>query len=178
MIDMGNWGPLIWIILIVFVVQFLRRRRDWTSVPASSIYVVDGDTFHVLLNSGAWVKVRPIRYDAPEMDQKGGRMAAAAMRRLAKRGLYIRELSLDVYGRTLAEVRIGENGEGGDLARHMINAGLAHSVAESGAGRFIETLIPRLLGRGIWKNSWLGFTVTNPRIHRAAKAWSQRYRAD
>ena len=159
---------------IAFAVRFYNSF-GWTGVPASSIHVIDGDTFSVLLNSGERIKVRPTRYDAPELTQKGGKMASAEMRRLAKGGLLLKERHYDIYGRIVADVRIGLDGKGGDLARHMMKLGLAHSTSESGIVRFLSTLGPRLAGRGIWKNSWLGLRVTNPRVHRAAKAWMERH---
>lgn len=173
---LDSFSPLIVLVLVITVARIMRRRFEWISVPATSIYVIDGDTFSVLLTSGDRVNVRPIRYDAPELDQKGGKMATAYLRQLAKQGFYVREIEADLYGRTIAEVRIGENGKGGDLADHMMRVGLAHSVADTALFRFLETLVPRLLGRGIWKNSWLGLTVTHPQIHRGAKRWAMRYR--
>lgn len=154
---------------------YLLRTRRWVGVPASSIRVIDGDTFMVLLSNGDWIKIRPTGYDAPEMTQKGGKMATAEMRRLAKQGMMIRERHLDMYHRIVADVRIGMKGKGGSLSRHMLWAGLAHSTNESGVLRLLFTLIPRLMGKGIWKNSWLGLRVTNPRIHRAAKRWMERH---
>ena len=159
--------------LVAFAVKFIKSF-GWTGVPSSSIYVIDGDTFSVLLNSGERIKVRPVGYDAPELTQKGGKMSTAEMRRLARGGLLLKERHYDVYGRIVADVRIGIDGKGGSLARHMMKLGLAHSTSESGLVRFLSTLGPRLAGRGIWKNSWLGLRVTNPRVHRAAKAWMER----
>jgi len=163
--------------LVAFVAFALRffNSFGWTGVPSSSIHVIDGDTFSVLLNSGERIKVRPVGYDAPETTQKGGKMSTAEMRRLAKGGLLLKERHYDIYGRIVADVRIGIDGRGGSLARHMMKLGLAHSTSESGIIRFLSTLGPRLAGRGIWKNSWLGLRVTNPRVHRAAKAWMERH---
>ena len=163
------------IVLVVLVIWRWRAGSGWTGVPASSIHVIDGDTFSVLLNSGQRIKVRPTGYDAPELSQKGGRMASSEMRRMARRGLLLKERHYDVYGRVVADVRIGIDGKGGSLAGHMLRSGLAHSLSQSGFVRFVSTLGPRLAGRGIWKNSWLGLRVTNPRVHRAAKAWMQRH---
>ena len=166
---------VIGLLAVVTIAWRFRLSFGWTGVPASSIHVIDGDTFSVLLNSGARVKVRPTGYDSPEMSQKGGRMATAEMRRIAKHGLLLKERHYDIYDRIVADVRIGLDGKGGSLSAHMLRVGLAHSTAESGVIRFLSTLGPRLAGRGIWKNSWLGLRVTNPRIHRAAKAWMERH---
>lgn len=160
--------------LVAFAVKFIKSF-GWTGVPSSSIYVIDGDTFSVLLNSGERIKVRPVGYDAPELTQKGGKMATAEMRRIAKGGLLLKERHYDIYGRIVADVRIGMDGRGGSLARHMMKLGLAHSTSESGLIRFLSTIGPRFAGRGIWKNGWLGLRVTNPRVHRAAKAWMERH---
>ena len=171
-----SWDALLIAGLALYLLSKIRRT-PWVSVPSSAIQVVDGDTFTVLLTSGDRVAIRPRGFDAPEINQKGGRMAVAYLRKLAKQGFYVREIEADIYGRTIADVRIGENGKGGNLAAHMLSIGLAHSVAESGFGRFVDTLTPRLLGRGIWQNSWLGYTLTHPAIHRGAKQWNARCRS-
>lgn len=107
------------------------------SVDGIVVKVVDGDTVHVLLDSGERVKVRVLGIDTPEIahnptekTQCFGRKATKQMRKLVgdKRVKLISDKhsdDVDVYGRLLRYVEV----DGVDVGRELIKQGLAHIYA-------------------------------------------------
>lgn len=104
------------------------------SVEGVAVKVVDGDTVHVLLDSGERVKVRVLGIDTPEIAHRPkeqtecfGRKATKQMRKLVegKRVTLVsdkRSDDVDVYGRLLRYVEA----DGVDVGRELIKQGLAH----------------------------------------------------
>ncbi|GGG17607.1 stalk domain-containing protein [Paenibacillus abyssi] len=79
------------------------------------VYIVDGDTLDVKLNSGETIRVRLIGVNTPESTKKvevGGKEAAAyTKKRLSGKTVFItQDKTNDPYGRTLAYVHLA-NGE-------------------------------------------------------------------
>ncbi|UYZ64850.1 thermonuclease family protein [Hymenobacter weizhouensis] len=72
--------------------------------------VLDGDTYEVLLPAGL-VRVRLLGVDAPELGQPFGQQAADSVARLLRgRLLEVNRGAADVYGRTLAGLRVAVEG--------------------------------------------------------------------
>ena len=77
------------------------------------VRVVDGDTYDVLAGSVVY-RVRMLGVDAPEPDQPFGHQAADSVARLleTKRKVLLTRQGADLYGRTLASVRLPVAGPG------------------------------------------------------------------
>jgi endonuclease YncB( thermonuclease family) len=87
--------------------------------------VIDGDTLAI----GA-VRIRLHALHAPEMDELRGREAREAMRRIVgKKPVTCQAVDRDRYGRIVADCR---NAEGRDLARAMIEEGVARHCPRYG----------------------------------------------
>ena len=166
-----------WLIAAILLVAVLLRtwwvRRHYVAVSSSAIDWNDGDTIYYASSGRRSVKIRCSGFDAPEMDQAHGRAARDFLRdRInAAGGISLLPREVDRFGRIVADVRLGMDGKGGDLASLMIRSGWAHSYQERAIDRFIGTLPARILGRGLWKNSLFGLRVTRPSTHRYKKAY-------
>lgn len=113
-----------------------KRATGPSAAPVEGVVVkvVDGDTVHVLLDSGERVKVRVLGIDTPEIAHNHteqtdcfGRKATKQMRKLVgdKRVKLVadkRSDDVDVYGRLLRYVEV----DGVDVGKELIKQGLAH----------------------------------------------------
>lgn len=169
-----------------FLLASLVRNWRYTGIPASSIYVIDGDTVSLTTKRTSCgpvpnLRVRPVGFDAPELDQPFGKEAAAELRRVIKKhgGLTMRQLGTDKYDRTLAFVRIGMSITGKSLAKHMISQGLAHPTTGSAIGKYIATLSARIHARGMWQGNifarLIGYGVVNPATFRKQNAQAEAF---
>lgn len=123
-------------------------RGPWV-VPAKVTAVVDGDTFHTVINRGWHDTYRPpkgirvlaaggVKFDAPDTkdDPYGKKAATARARLLLPVGLevVIASYALDDFGRTLAAVRLPD---GRDYATvmtaygHVKGTSWAYPIPES-----------------------------------------------
>jgi len=94
-----------------------REAQSSDTLTGTVVFVYDGDTIKVRLDSGGEKKVRLIGVDAPESDdpRESVRLSAFLARRFAASKLYQKPVRLvrdkekqDVYGRLLAFVWTGE----------------------------------------------------------------------
>lgn len=136
----------------------------WIATPAWAetlhgvvIAVIDGDTVlfkpdHNHPSSRAFLKIRLADIDAPEKGQPRG---AAATRALATRVLHqhvaIATVATDIYGRTVAHIRVGER----EIGTEMVQGGFAWAVARS---RHVPQLAEaqrqaRRASRGLWADN-------------------------
>ena len=115
--------------------------------------VWDGDTLWVRPSAGGRSrKLRLDGIDAPEICQEGGVAARDALRaRLLKQTVTVRERAIDVYGRPLATLRLGDD----DMAQWMVTEGWAWSYRWHGdPGPFPEQEAKaRALQRGIFRET-------------------------
>lgn len=88
------------------LIPIAAARRGVGPEYGSVRRVLDGDTYEVLLPVGL-VRLRLRGVDAPELSQPFGRQAAdSAARLLRGRRLEVERGTADLYGRTLAELRV------------------------------------------------------------------------
>lgn len=135
----------------------------WTVTPAWAetlhgvvIAVIDGDT--VLFrpdryspSSRAFLKIRLAGIDAPEKDQPRGDAATRALAaRVLHRHVAIATVATDIYGRTIAHVRVGER----EIGTEMVQGGFAWAAARSRhAARLAEAQRQaRRARRGLWED--------------------------
>jgi len=131
------------------------------------IRVVDGDTFDADCGGRRPLRVRMLRIDAPERDEYGYGMAAAALRGLAEGEevlLQDEEPGLPRcghYGRRLAYVRRVRDGR--DLNLAMIRSGMARWYVKYGWGTRWTRYLPAeiaacALERGLWGHPLVEWT--------------------
>ena len=148
------------------------------------VRVVDGDTYDVLAGSVVY-RVRLLGVDAPEPDQPFGHQAADSIARLlgTKRKVLLTRQGADLYGRTLATVRLPVAG-GPALALDslLVVRGWAwawdpkHRVA----GRAAQQTAAVAARRGLWKcgavgvltpRQWRQFNYKNKRRYGVGCTW-------
>ncbi|MCI1188713.1 thermonuclease family protein [Hymenobacter sp. DH14] len=148
------------------------------------VRVVDGDTYDVLTGSTIY-RVRLLGVDAPEQDQPFGHQAADSVARLlgAKQLVLLTQQGVDLYGRTLASVRLPVGG-GPALALDslLVVRGWAwawdpkHRVA----GRSAQQTAAVAARRGLWKcgapgvltpRQWRQFNYKNKRRYGVGCTW-------
>ena len=121
------------------------------------IVVIDGDTVlfkpdHYHPSGRAFLKIRLADIDAPEKDQPYGDAATRALTtQVLNQRVEVDTVATDVYGRTIARIRMGESEVGADLVRR----GLAWAATRS---RHASTLKmaqrqARLAHRGLWQDA-------------------------
>jgi endonuclease YncB( thermonuclease family) len=73
------------------------------------VHVKDGDSFEMKTPAGVRVEVRIAYIDSPERDQPwAGKSRAALETRIARREVRVRQTDVDVYGRVVGEVNVGD----------------------------------------------------------------------
>jgi len=120
------------------------------------IVVIDGDTVlfkpdHTHPAGRAFLKVRLADIDAPEHDQPYGEVAKQALAaRVLHQRVAVDTVATDVYGRTLAHIRLGEDEVGADLVRR----GLAWTATRSRQASALRAAQrqARLAHRGLWQD--------------------------
>ena len=166
----------------------LTGTRPSTVVPSQEsgrvVRVVDADTYDVLAG-GIVYRVRLLGVDAPELDQPFGHQASDSVARLLKsaRPVLLRRRGVDLYGRTLATVRLPMAG-GPALALDslLVVRGWAwawdpkHRVA----GRAAQQAAAVAARRGLWKcgavgvltpRQWRQFNYKNKRRYGVGCTW-------
>ena len=150
-------------------VQSLASTGPASAAPKEEtgrvVRVVDGDTYDVL-TGGVVYRVRLLGVDAPEPDQPFGHQANDSVARLLapKRPVLVTRRGVDLYGRTLATVRLPvASGPALALDSLLVVRGWAwawdpkHRVA----GRAAQQAAAVAGRRGLWKCGAVG--VLTPR---------------
>ena len=148
------------------------------------VRVVDGDTYDVL-TGGVRYRVRLLGVDAPEPDQPFGQQAGDSVSQLLgpQRLVLLTRRGLDLYGRTLATVRLPvTNGPAVALDSLLVVRGWAwawdpkHRVA----GRAAQQAAAVVGRRGLWKcgavgvltpRQWRKFNYQNKRRYGVGCTW-------
>ncbi|MHB1091488.1 thermonuclease family protein [Thiobacillus sp.] len=143
-------------LLCLLVLAWIVPPARAETIHGVVIAVIDGDTVlfkpdHSHPSSRAFLKIRLADIDAPENGQSHG---AAATRALVARVLHqqvaIATVATDIYGRTIAHIRVG----GREIGTEMVQDGFAWAAARS---RHVPELAEaqrqaRLAGRGLWED--------------------------
>jgi micrococcal nuclease len=148
------------------------------------VRVVDGDTYDVLTGSTIY-RVRLLGVDAPEQDQPFGHQAADSVARLlsTKQLVLLTRRGVDLYGRTLASVRLPVAG-GPALALDSLVVvrgwAWAWDPKHRVAGRSVQQTAAVAARRGLWKcgaagvlkpRQWRQFNYKNKRRYGVGCTW-------
>ena len=158
------------------------------SVPSQEagrvVRVVDADTYDIL-SGGATYRVRLLGVDSPEPDQAFGRQAADSVRHLLgpQRQVLLKRRGVDLYGRTLATVRLPVTG-GPPLALDSLLVvrgwAWAWDPKRRVAGRSAQQAAAVAGKRGLWKcgavgvltpQQWRQFNYKNKRRYGVGCTW-------
>ena len=149
------------------------------------VRVVDGDTYDVLAG-GVRYRVRLLGVDAPELDQPFGRQASDSVTRLVARQplMWLTRRGVDLYGRTLATVRLQPVAKGPALALDsllvMRGWAWAWDPRRRVAGRAVQQAVAAAGRHGLWKcgagdalppKLWRQFNYKNKRRYGVGCTW-------
>ena len=148
------------------------------------VRVVDGDTYDVL-SGGVVYRVRLLGVDAPEPDQPFGPQAGDSVAQLLRpeRRILISRRGVDLYGRTLATVRLPmEAGPALALDSLLVVRGWAWAwdPKRRVAGRAAQQAAAVAARRGLWKcgavgvltpRQWRQFNYKNKRRYGVGCTW-------
>ena len=148
------------------------------------VRVVDGDTYDVLAG-GVRYRVRLLGVDAPEPDQPFGHQAGDSVARLLgpQRLVWLTRRGVDLYGRTLATVRLPvANGPALALDSLLVARGWAWAwdPKRRVAGRTAQQAAAVAGRRGLWKcgavgvltpRQWRKFNYQNKRRYGVGCTW-------
>lgn len=121
------------------------------------IVVIDGDTVllkpdHYHPSGRAFLKIRLADIDAPEHDQPYGDAATRALAaQVLNRSVEVETVATDVYGRTLARIRVDRD----DVGAEMVQRGLAWAATRSRRASAMRAAQreARLAHRGLWQDA-------------------------
>ncbi|NKI89515.1 thermonuclease family protein [Hymenobacter artigasi] len=164
----------------------LMRVAGLTAPKAESgrvVRVVDGDTYDVLAG-GVRYRVRLLGVDAPELDQAFGPQASDSVtRRVQLQLVWLTRRGVDLYGRTLATVRLPVAG-GPTLALDSLLVvrgwAWAWDPKRRVAGRAAQQAAAVAGRRGLWKcgagdalppKLWRQFNYKNKRRYGVGCTW-------
>ena len=143
--------------LSVLLLLFAAGTAYADTMTGVVIVVIDGDT--VLFKPDAYspsdrafLKIRLADIDAPEHDQPYGDAATQALaERVLNQRVEVDTVATDVYGRTIARIRMDADEVGADLVRR----GLAWSATRSwhASGLKAAQRQARLARRGLWQDA-------------------------
>ena len=169
-------------------VQSLASTGPASTAPKEEtgrvVRVVDGDTYDVLARSVVY-RVRLLGVDAPEPDQPFGHQAADSVARLlgTKRKVLLTRQGADLYGRTLATVRLPvAGGPALALDSMLVVQGWAWAwdPKRRVAGRAAQQVAAVAARRGLWKcgavgvltpRQWRQFNYKNKRRYGVGCTW-------
>ena len=148
------------------------------------VRVVDGDTYDVLAG-GMVYRVRLLGVDAPEPDQAFGHQAGDSVARLLglERRVLLSRRGVDLYGRTLATVRLPmASGPALALDSLLVARGWAWAWDPKRriAGRAAQQAAAVVARRGLWKcgavgvltpRQWRQFNYKNKRRYGVGCTW-------
>lgn len=146
--------------------------------------MVDGDTYDVLAG-GVRYRVRLLGVDAPELDQAFGQQASDSVTRLVGVQLvWLTRRGVDLYGRTLATVRLLPVAQGPPLALDSLLVvrgwAWAWDPKRRVAGRAAQQAAAVAGRRGLWKcgagdalppKLWRQFNYKNKRRYGVGCTW-------
>ncbi len=152
--------------------------------PGRVVRVLDGDTYEVL-TGGQPVRVRLRGVDAPELSQPFGREAADSVTLLLRgQQVWLTRQGIDLYGRTLAGLRVVTPARPGGVALDSLLVvrgwAWAWDPTRRVAGRVAEQASAQRAGRGLWKcgvggvvppHVWRGFKAEIKRRYRGGCTW-------
>ncbi|RTQ45835.1 hypothetical protein EJV47_23685 [Hymenobacter gummosus] len=153
-------------------------------VPGRVVRVVDGDTYDLLAGGVTW-RVRLLGVDAPEPDQPFGPQAADSVTQLlaAHRTVLLTRRGTDLYGRTLAVVRLPVAGRPAHALDSLLVArgwAWAWDPKHRVAGRAAQQAAAVAARRGLWKcgavgvltpRQWRQLNYRNKRRYGAGCTW-------
>ncbi len=148
------------------------------------VRVLDGDTYEVLTSSQP-VRVRLRGVDAPELSQPFGREAADSVTGLLRgQQVWLTRQGIDLYGRTLASLRVVTPTRPGGVALDSLLVvrgwAWAWDPTRRVAGRVAEQASAQQANRGLWKcgvggvvppHMWRGFKAEIKRRYRGGCTW-------
>jgi micrococcal nuclease len=148
------------------------------------VRVLDGDTYEVL-TVGQPVRVRLLGVDAPELSQPFGREAADSVTRLLYgQQVWLTRKGIDLYGRTLASLRVVTPARPGGMALDSVLVvrgwAWAFDPTHALAARAGQQMAAQRAGRGLWKcgteapvppKVWRGFNAAIKRRYRGGCTW-------
>ena len=136
----------------------------WTATPAAAdtmtgvvIVVIDGDTVlfkpdHYHPAGRAFLKLRLADIDAPEKDQPYGETATRALaEQVLNQRVEVDTLATDVYGRTIARIRMG----GEEVGEDLVQRGFAWAATRSRHASALKAAQrqARRERRGLWQDA-------------------------
>jgi micrococcal nuclease len=169
-------------------VQSLASTGPASAAPKEEtgrvVRVVDGDTYDVL-TGGTIYRVRLLGVDAPEPDQPFGPQAGDSVARLLRpeRPVLLGRRGMDLYGRTLATVRLPvAGGPALALDSMLVVQGWAWAwdPKRRVAGRAAQQVAAVAARRGLWKcgavgvltpRQWRQFNYKNKRRYGVGCTW-------
>ena len=142
------------VLLLLFAAAGTARADTMTGVV---IVVIDGDTVlfkpdRTLPSGHAFVKIRLADIDAPEHDQPYGDAATRALTaQVLNQQVAVDTVATDVYGRTIARIRMG----GDEVGTDLVQQGLAWSAARSWHASALKAAQreARVARRGLWQDA-------------------------
>jgi endonuclease YncB( thermonuclease family) len=155
-----------------------------TAEAGRVVRVLDGDTYEVL-TGGQPVRVRLRGVDAPELSQPFGREAADSVTHLLRgQQVWLTRQGIDLYGRTLASLRVVTPARPGGVALDSLLVvrgwAWAWDPTRRVAGRVAEQVSAQRAGLGLWKcgvggvvppHVWRGFKAEIKRRYRGGCTW-------
>lgn len=145
------------LLCLLFLAWAVARPAAAETLRGTVIVVVDGDTVlfkpdHYHPSGRAFLKIRLADIDAPEHDQPYGDAATRALAaQVLNQRVEVETVATDVYGRTVARIRLGGEEVGADLVRR----GLAWAAARSRHASALRAAQreARLAHRGLWQDA-------------------------
>ena len=145
------------LLCLLFLAWAVAGPAAAETLRGTVIVVVDGDTVlfkpdHTHPSGRAFLKIRLADIDAPEHDQPYGDAATRALAaQVLNRRVEVDTVATDVYGRTIARIRVGEDEVGADLVRR----GLAWAATRSRQASDLKAAQrqARLARRGLWQDA-------------------------
>lgn len=146
------------VLRVVLILAWAVAAPAWAkTMHGVVIVVIDGDT--VLFkpdryrpSSRAFLKIRLADIDAPESDQPYGADAAHALAAwVLHRRVAIDTVATDIYGRTIAHIRVGKR----EVGAEMVRGGFAWAAARARRTSELTAAQRRaqLAGRGLWQDN-------------------------
>ena len=145
------------LLCLLFLAWAVAGPAAAETLRGTVIVVIDGDTVlfkpdHYHPSGRAFLKIRLADVDAPEHDQPYGDTATQALAaQVLNQRVEVDTVATDVYGRTIARIRMDGDEVGADLVRR----GLAWSATRSRQASELKAAQrqARLARRGLWQDA-------------------------
>ncbi|EAI3516586.1 thermonuclease family protein [Campylobacter coli] len=136
---------LIFSLVLIFVQNYIAENP---SFKAQVMRVVDGDTIEVSANNKI-TKIRFFGIDAPELKQNFGKQSKAALDKILKgKEVYIFYKNKDIYGRTVAIVKLNDV----DINQFLVSQGYAWADTYYTSAYIKEQEKAQKNKLGLWKD--------------------------